>query len=194
MSRARPYRLGVRAEQQERTRRRIVEAAVELHATLGPAATSLSAVARRAGVQRHTLYAHFPDEATLFIACSSHWRDLHPFPDPAAWSTIADPTRRLRRALGDVYAWYAGVEDAFALFVRDGHLYPAVREARQASLAEVTAGLARGFPRRKAVRATIGHSLAFETWRSLCRTQGLSETSAVALMVDLVGVTATRRG
>ena len=119
MTKTRPYRLGRRAEQQAQTRQRIIDAAVELHSTVGPAATSISAVADSAGGQRHTVYAHFPDEASLFTACTTHWSSLHPFPDPAGWTEIADPQRRLRVALGEIYAWYDEVEDAFATFVRD---------------------------------------------------------------------------
>src|SRR5438876_5193774 len=112
MASTRPYRLGRRAERQAQTRQRIVEAAVDLHTTVGPAATSISAIADRAGVQRHTVYAHFADETALFHACSSHWIGNNPFPDGAEWLEIVDPGERLRRALGDVYAWYERVESS----------------------------------------------------------------------------------
>src|SRR2546427_8941763 len=98
MTGTRPYRLGRRADRQARTRQRIVEAAVDLHTTIGPAATSLSAMAARAGVQRHTVYAHFADETALFHACSSHWIGINPFPDGAGWLEIAGPGDRLRTA------------------------------------------------------------------------------------------------
>src|SRR5712691_4567736 len=104
---ARKYELRQRAERQRETRRRITKAAVELHSTAGPSRTSISAIAERAGVQRHTVYAHFPDETALFHACSSHWIGSNPFPDGAEWLEIADPGERLQRALKDVYAWYA---------------------------------------------------------------------------------------
>jgi AcrR family transcriptional regulator len=181
----RPYRLGRRAEQQAQTRQRIVEAAVDLHATVGPATTSISAIAERAGVQRHTVYAHFPDETTLFEACSSHWIGANPFPDVSEWLEIADPGHRLRRAIGDVYAWYDRVEDALALFVRDGHAFPSWGEARRARLGELSDLLAKDLPRRKAVRAAVGHALEFETWRSLVRTQGLSNRAAAEAMARL---------
>jgi AcrR family transcriptional regulator len=186
MSQTRPYRLRRRAERQAETRARIVEAAVDLHTSVGPAATTISAIAERAGVQRHTVYAHFPDDAALFSACTGHWRTLHPFPDPAAWSKTSDPRRRLRRALREVYAWYAEVEDDFALFTRDSHVFPRFWAARQAQFGELADELARGFPHRKPVRAAIGHALDFGTWRSLVRSQGLSEIAAVSLMVRLV--------
>ena len=146
----RPYRMKARAERQAETRRRIVEAAVELHTTLGPAGTSISAIADRAGVQRHTVYAHFPDDEALFAACSSHWRELHPFPDPEGWESIADPRRRLRRALRELYAWYEAVEPDWALIRRDEHLYPSFGLAWESRMA-----LDRGVPRR-AVRPAEG--------------------------------------
>jgi AcrR family transcriptional regulator len=186
MTGTRQYRLGRRAEHQAQTRQRIVEAAVDLHATVGPATTSISAIAERAGVQRHTVYAHFPDETLLFEACSAHWIGMNPFPDVSEWLEIADPGQRLQRALGDVYAWYDRVEDALALFVHDAHVFPSWGEARRARLGELADLLAKDFPRRKAVRAAVGHALEFETWRSLVRTQGLSIRSAADAMARLV--------
>src|SRR4051794_10665805 len=102
----RGYTLKRRAEQQAETRLRIVEAAVELHGELGPALTTLSMVAERAGVQRHTLYAHFPDERSLFMACSGLALERNPLPDPSGWRTIADRNTRLRTGLAAIYAWY----------------------------------------------------------------------------------------
>jgi AcrR family transcriptional regulator len=186
MSAARPYRLRRRAERQAETRDRIVQAAVDLHTTVGLAATSISAVAQRAGVQRHTVYAHFPDDASLFTACSAHWRELHPFPDPTGWAQVSDPLQRLRRALSEIYAWYEEVEDDFALFVRDSHVYPPFWTARRTRLEQITEGLVRGLSRRKAARAAIGHALEFETWQSLVRSEGLSSRAAIELMVRLV--------
>ena len=103
-TRKRAYRKRRRAEQEEETRLRITEAAVDLHGSVGPARTTVSAIAERAGVQRATVYRHFPDEEALFAACSSHWAALNPPPDPAAWAEIADPDERLRRALSELYS------------------------------------------------------------------------------------------
>ena len=185
---ARKYELKRRAERQAETRRRIVEAAVDLHTTVGPAKTSIAAVAERAGVQRHTVYAHFPDLRSLFAACSRHWGELHPFPAADAWVAIADPRRRLTTALGEVYAWYEGVESQLALLTRDAALVPAQREAAERSAARLASAadvLADGLGRSPETRAAIGHALEFETWRSLCRQQGLSREAAVDLMVRL---------
>lgn len=180
----RKYELRRRAERQAETRDRIVRAAVQLHSSVGPGATSIAAVAREAGVQRHTVYAHFPDEGTLFRACSAHWREEHPFPDVTA--------RSLGDALEAVYRWYAGVEGAFALFLRDSALYPDVWAERDRQLAALADQLAAPYGRSSAVRAAAGHAVAFETWRSLVRREGLSNRQAAAVMVALVeGVAAT---
>src|SRR3954454_19384323 len=91
----RKYELKERARRQDETRRRITEATVELHRTVGAARTTISAIAEKAGVERLTVYRHFPDEGSLFDACSAHWIEANPLPDPAAWAAIADPDERL---------------------------------------------------------------------------------------------------
>lgn len=181
----RPYRMKHRAEQQAATRRRIVEAAVELHTTRGPAKTSVSAVAARAGVQRHTVYAHFPDADSLFRACTLHWREAHPF--PAEIPELDDPLERLRLALRAVYDWYESVEEAFALFVRDSEVFPTFWQERLAALDSFAARLASPLGRSRTVKARVAHAIEFETWRSL-RRHGLSQAQAVAAMVELVGL------
>jgi AcrR family transcriptional regulator len=183
----RKYELKERARRQEHTRQRIVEAAVELHTTVGPARTTISAIAERAGVERHTVYAHFPDESTLFGACSAHWAAAHPGPDPEGIVAVADPVRRLRRGLGERYAWFESVETALTLFARDAAAIPEdVRGETAARLAAVPDAVAQAWPRRKDVRAAIGHAFEFETWRSLVRRQGLSRAQAVDAMTRLV--------
>jgi AcrR family transcriptional regulator len=156
-------------------------------------------VAERAGVQRATLYRHFPDEEALFDACSSHWAAEHPLPDLAAWSAIADPEERLRVALGELYAWYGGGEEMLERTTRDAAMVPAMRSAveRMGSwYAEAIATVLRGRPergtRRRRVEAAIGHAVSFFTWRSLVRDQGLSDSNAVELMLGLVKLAADR--
>ncbi|MGH2953522.1 MAG: TetR/AcrR family transcriptional regulator [Solirubrobacterales bacterium] len=192
-SAARPYRKRLRAEQEEETRLRITEAAVDLHGSVGPARTTISAVAERAGVQRATVYRHFPDEEDLFAACSAHWASLNPPPNPGAWAELDDPDERLRRALTELYPWYASVEQMLANTSRDLPLVPAMRRAAEefGRWYEVAGeALIRGRPergaRRRRAKAAIGHALAFETWRSLVREQGLSDRDAVELMSGLV--------
>jgi AcrR family transcriptional regulator len=186
----RRYELKERARRQGETRQRIVEATVELHTTVGPARTTISAIAERAGVERHTVYAHFPDERALFRACSTHWRDEHPRPDAQRWLELDVPEQGLRGVLSDLYAWYEDVEPDLEVLLRDVSVVPAQREIMAETgeaTSELADALARGWPRRKTVRAAIGHALEFETWRSLVRRQGLSRKQAVDAMVRLVG-------
>jgi AcrR family transcriptional regulator len=183
----RKYELKERARRQAETRQRIIEAAVGLHTSVGPARTTVSGIAERAGVERHTVYAHFPDEPALFQACSEHWTARHPLPDIATLAEIENPARRLRRALGEMYAWYESVEAELALFVRDASVVPPEITGRRLShLATLADAVSLGWPRRKSVRAAIGHALEFETWRSLVRRQSLSRTQAVDAMTRLV--------
>ncbi|HEV2062413.1 MAG TPA: TetR family transcriptional regulator [Solirubrobacteraceae bacterium] len=120
----RQYRMKRRAELEAQTRQRITESAVALHGTLGPARTSISAIAEHAGVRRSTVYRHFPDERALFAACSAHWSAANPLPDLAAWESVADPDARLSDALEELYGFYRRNEDMLANLVRDE---PAVR-------------------------------------------------------------------
>jgi AcrR family transcriptional regulator len=185
----RRYELKHRAEQQAETRSRIVAATVGLHTSVGPARTTISEIAERAGVQRNTVYAHFPDQQSLLAACSAHWASIHPLPDESRWSAIADPDERLRAALHDVYEWYDGVEDDIAIFDRDSQVHDATAEAvarRHERFRSLSESLASGWPRRKAVRAAIGHALEFETWRSLVRRQGLTRAQAVDAVLSFV--------
>jgi AcrR family transcriptional regulator len=195
----RPYRMKRRAELEARTRLRITESAVALHGTVGPARTSISAIAEHAGVRRSTVYRHFPDEAALFAACSSHWRAANPAPDPARWEAIDEPDLRLRTALEELYAHYRRTERMLDNLVRDERTVPTVREtfgAFRAYLAAAVEVLMRGRRLRGAagerVRAAIGHALAFAAWQSLTREQGLDDAHAVDLMCRLVAAAATR--
>ena len=197
----RRYRKRLRAEQELRTRQAITEAAMKLHGTVGPARTTVSGVADEAGVQRATVYRHFPDEASLFQACSSHYASLHPPPDPSAWNEIQEPGRRLRRGLTDVYGWWEQTEDMMALVMRDAPLVEAMTapvEAGRVYLGEVRKALLRGRPEqgraRKRASAAIGHALAFSTWQSLVREQGLTIPAAVDLMAGMVETQAGRAG
>lgn len=196
----RRYRKRLRAEHEHRTRQAITEAAMRLHGTVGPARTTVSAVADEAGVQRATVYRHFPDEASLFQACSSHYASLHPPPDPSAWAAIRDPGERLRRALSDLYDWWEETEDMMSLVLRDAPLVEgmsAAVEAGRAYLDEVRRILLRGRPERGKARqrkaAAIGHALDFWTWRSLVRDQGLTIPEAVELMAGMVNGRANGR-
>jgi AcrR family transcriptional regulator len=195
----RSYRKRRRAEHEAETRRRITESAVELHGTLGPSRTSISAIAERAGVRRSTVYRHFPDEASLFAACSSHWAADNPVPDLGRWAGIADPDERLRVALGELYPYYRRTEPMMANLFRDEARLPTVRQFFShyhsyipAARDVLVAGRgARGRARQRTL-AAIGHALGFGTWRSLAREQGLDDAQAAELMCRLV-TTAGRR-
>jgi len=189
----RPYRMKRRAELEEQTRRRITESAIALHEELGPAQTSVSAIADRAGVRRSTVYRHFPNEETLFAACSSHWRKANPPPDARSWASVADPAERTRAALRALYAFYGSTEAMYVSLLRDEALVPAVQRRLgdfHGYLAAIQDALAagRGLRGHRAtyVRAAIGHALAFPTWRSLTREQRLGDDDAVELMCRLV--------
>jgi AcrR family transcriptional regulator len=189
----RKYELKKRAADMAETRRRITEAAVELHGTVGPARTTVSAIARRAGVQRHTVYRYFPTETDLFAACSAHFRDENPWPDAEAWSVISDPGGRLEQALGELYAYYERTAPMYNNILRDAELVDAVGRAlepRDAFLARCVAILASGRPERGRRRAVVGaalaHVIAFETWRSLAVTGGLPRPEVVRLSAALV--------
>jgi AcrR family transcriptional regulator len=190
----RKYRKRRRAELEAQTRQRITEAAVRLHGSIGPARTTIKAVADEAGVQRATVYRHFPDEAALFEACSAHWASLNPPPDPATWELIADPDERLRAALTEMYEWYAWAEPMLTNTTRDAPLVSAMArpvERMRERLDAMRAALMRGRPerrrKRERVTAAIGHALGFATWRSLAREQGLADADAVELMTRLIG-------
>jgi len=186
----RSYELKQRAEAQAETRQRIVEATAALHEEVGPARTTVAEIARRAGVQRLTVYNHFPEDADLFSACSSHWSSLHPPPDPSPWTQIADPDARLRRALLDTYAWFEHNEAMLANVNRDTEVLPAlayvVAAGRGAYDKAVRDILLAGRGRRRAkVAAAIALALDFHTWRRLVRAEGLSPAEAAGLMVRL---------
>ncbi|HVD37481.1 MAG TPA: helix-turn-helix domain-containing protein [Solirubrobacterales bacterium] len=192
-SQKRKYEKKQRAEAEAQTRLRITESAVELHGTLGPAQTTMSAVAERAGVRRSTLYRHFPDERALFGACSAHWAENNPPPDISAWSTIEDPGERLDLALAELYAFYRRTEKMLDRLLRDAPTVPVVDElmgALRAFLGEATKILMRGRGLRgnaaKRTRAAIGHALAFRTWQDLTGAQGLDDGQAADLMSRLV--------
>ena len=188
----RKYQKTRRAEQQAETRQRIVEAMVALHREVGPARTTISAVAERAGVERLTVYRHFPDERSMFEACTSHYATVVPQPDPAAWESVAKPAERLRAALLAFYNYYRRAEQMLVHATRDLPQLPAlaaVLRPRVEFLARLRDDLVEqwgssGSPRSR-LAAAIAHALRFETWRSLARAEGLEDMEAADLMVSL---------
>lgn len=182
----RRYTQGKRAESREETRQRILAAAGELHEELGPRLTSISALAERAGVQRLTVYRHFPDEQALIAACSSHWLDRHPLPDPARWAALTDPVEQARTALTALYVYYQGTQRMLAAIHRDEPLVPAVREplSQMRRLVQDIADrlvIAQSAPRQ--LRTTLRHAVQFSTWRSL-EEAGLDDGEKADLVLD----------
>jgi len=188
----RKYDMKRRAEQQAKTQQRIVEATVELHETVGMHAT-ISAIAEKAGVQRLTVYKHFPDERALFAACSGHWSAANPPPDVTRWTQVADPEERLRTALAEVYAYHRRTEPMITNVLRDAQVRPLTRELAEPYFQHwdrMRYVLATGWEAQVAdpalLLAVLAHTLDFQTWRSLVRQQGLTNVQAVELMVKLV--------
>ena len=198
---ARKYEMKRRARRQEETHERITEAAIELHQDLGPANTTISAIAERAGVQRLTVYRHFPDERALLSACSSHYRAENPVPDPDAWSQTPDPEERLRTALAETYAYHRRTEPMMSKVLRDAQEYAPVTEATESyrqhwdrAKYALVAGWGAEDQGLKTLLGALGHALNFWTWRSLAREQGLSDEEAIELMVSMVRCARSREG
>ncbi len=195
----RKYELRKRAEKQAETRRRIVRAVSDLHRTVGPAHTTVSAVAERAGVRRLTVYRHFPNEEALVAACGADWEERHPMPDPARWVPIEDPARRAKAALVDLYNYYDETADMFEKILRDAPLVPAfgpvmveLREYYDAARDVLLEPWGLEGDDLSRAAALIGMALEFNTWQSLAR-QGLDPAEAARLMATLVESTAARR-
>jgi AcrR family transcriptional regulator len=188
----RKYEKKRRAEQEAETRQRIVEAMVDLHREVGPARTTISAIAERAGVERLTVYRHFPDERSMFQACTAHYATQVPGPDPATWVGIIEPAQRMRAALLAFYDYYRRAEDVLTYAVRDVPQLPALaavlspwEEFVGGVREELLEGWEASGPARARLAAAIAHALRFETWRSLARVEALGDAAAADLMVTL---------
>lgn len=185
----RTYTLKRRAEQQAETRRRIVAAAVHLHGSVGPALTTISMVAERAGVQRHTVYAHFPDEMSLSLACSALALERDALPDAEPWRAIEGQRERLRAGLRAVYGWYERNAELAACVLRDAEYHALTKEIVEVRIE----------PQMRAYREVLGKALtskqravlrlalSFFTWRTLMRESGLKQGAAVGTMVQAIG-------
>ena len=185
---ARSYTLKRRADQQAQTRQRIVDAAIDLHGTVGPARTSLSMVAERAGVQRNTLYAHFPDERSLLLACSGTSLERDPPPDAKEWRSIADRAERLRTGLKAIYGWYGGNAQLLACVLRDAEHYAPVREISELRYGPVIGGwhevLGEGLS--KPQQALLHLALSYHSWRALVLEAGLTNEAAADSLVGAI--------
>ena len=185
-----------RAELMDETRQRIIESTVRLHGTLGPAHTTITGIARDAGVTRLTVYRHFPNDEAIFAACSAHWLAGQVLPDPVAWGRIDDPVDRLHTGLSDLYRFYRDGESMLTRVYRDRDAMPEGRRRalahRDDHLRDVLLEPFSGADRR--LRSVIGHAVSFATWRSLCVEQELTNNEAVEIMVALVTTATTGAG
>ncbi len=195
----RRYELKQRARDMAETQQRITEAAMHLHGTVGPARTTLTAVAREAGVQRQTVYRHFPTEADLLAACSGHYLAINPWPDVATWRAVDDAHQRLAVALDELYAYYERTEPMFGNVLRDVELVDALAPTLvpfQRFLDDATQTLSVGWAargrRRQLLVAALRHALDFDVWRSLTTETGITRAEAVELMTGLVGAAAAQ--
>lgn len=185
----RTYTKKRRAEQEAETRQRIIEAAVELHSSIGPARTTISMVAERAGVQRHTLYAHFPQERDLLMACSGHTAEKFPPPDAKVWQAIVDPNERLATGLSAIYGWFADNAPRLSAVLRDAEHHMLTREISTLRFGPVMKSWNEvlGAKLNTKQRALLRLALSFFTWRTLTRDAGLKQKDAVAVMVQVIG-------
>ena len=187
---ARSYQLKRRAENQAETRQRIIEATVDLHTSIGPAHTTVSAIAERAGVQRHTVYAHFPDERDLFAACSGHHMARDPLPDAQAWRALNDPEALLRHGLTEVYEWFTRNAELANSVLRDAQVHQITRETVERTMGPgmgaFVAVPAEALGASPQQRAALVLAFSFFTWGSLVRDAGLSNAQAAAMMTRLV--------
>lgn len=186
----RKYQLRKRADAMEDTRQRIIEATVALHGSVGPARTTVSAIAERAGVQRHTVYRHFPTEEALFAACTSHYWAAHPWPDVAGWERVAEPGERLVIALNELYAFYASIEPMMSNVLRDADQLEIARQALQSYLdttdsiaGRLGGAIGEGQP---LTVAAVRHAVDFRTWQSLVSHGGVATADAIKLMAAMV--------
>jgi AcrR family transcriptional regulator len=198
-SEKRPYALKARAERQQETRRRIVEATHDLHEEVGPARTTVAEIARRAGVQRVTVYAHFPEEAELFAACQGCFLERNPLPDFGRALEQDDPRARVRAVLRGLYAWYRSAEQMVVNVQRDRGALPALDElltrTNDARLAELAGALAAGFGIDRVgsarVRALLLVAMNLWTWQRLAG-DGFDDATAAELMGDAAAAVGER--
>jgi AcrR family transcriptional regulator len=182
----RKYELKVRAERQVDTRRRIVEATVRLHSTIGPARTTVTKIAAEAGVERLTVYRHFPEMHQLFQACAAHGLSVHPLPRPESWLAAGEPLPRLRLGLSETYGYYRENEQMISVILRDREAGMPGGARFEEFMTVAADSLAAGWPEPECVRPALGHAVDFQAWRSLAIRQGVDDKRAVDLMTAFV--------
>jgi AcrR family transcriptional regulator len=185
----RRYELKRRGERQDETRQRIIDATIELHQTIGPAATTVTEIAQRANVGRVTVYRHFPDEAALSRACSGHYFALHPLPDLAAWRAVQEPGARVALGLAETYRYHRATQAMLGHALADAREHPVLQpyhEHWERAVDVLAAGWNARGKRRVLLRAALALALSFDTWQTLTREHGLSDDDAVELMLKTI--------
>jgi AcrR family transcriptional regulator len=185
-TKTRPYKLQKRAESRDQTRRRIIEAAVDLHCTVGPARTTVSQIAKRAGVQRHTYYAHFPDDRSLFLACSELALEHGPLPEVARLKDLKAGRDRIRTGLELFYGWFEQNREHAASVLRDAANHALTRQMVELRIApafhEAAEIMGEGLSDRS--RVMLGLALDFHCWPRL--SEKYSAVDAAALMTEAI--------
>ncbi len=184
----RKYELKARAEAQQATRARIAAAAASLHEEVGIARTTVTEIAARAGVQRLTVYNHFPDLEALLPACTAHWLGEHPMPDLAPGLALDDPEERLHAVLASLYGWYRETAPMQRRVFGERATVPEldswITQSSDPLLAQLAGDLSAGFDRPGA-QALVPLALDFWTWQRLDR-EGLDDAAAASLMTEVV--------
>jgi len=185
----RPYQLKQRAKAQDKTRQRIVEAAIELHQSQGLAATSFADIAKRANVGKVTVYRHFPDELALVGACSGQYFDRNPLPDIESWRQADDAGERLCYGLLQTYRFHRQTEPMLGRILAEARDL-AIMEPYHAHWNRAADILAEPFmpsdEDRPILQAALALALAFETWQLLVDKHRLSDDQAVELVTRLI--------
>jgi AcrR family transcriptional regulator len=159
-----------------------------LHKSIGAAQTTISEIAKRAGVGRVTVYRHFPDDETLFAACSGHYFAQHPFPNTERWQQIPDPRDRLRAGLRESYAWHNENRQMIAMALAEARDLPVMAPYHRFwdAAAETLAAAWRIRGRRRSnLKATIAVALSFDTYRTLTREHALTDEQAIDLLIQI---------
>lgn len=127
----RQYSMEVRAAQAARTRERILDAALAGYRERGIGATSLQAVARRAGVSASTILNHFGSAEELARVVVRQLAETLKVPDDSDWAERGR-SRRIRRLVREMFAFYDRSAPWFEIFRAELNVDPALREGEAA--------------------------------------------------------------
>ena len=189
------YRMTRRAAASAETRRRIVDAAIALHAEKGVLGTTWPDIAKRADVALGTVYRHFPGLDQLVPACTSENAVRMRPPGASLLVGVTRPEERIGRFVEELFAFYGRSAPWTPRAGIDRHQLPVLdtilsrREAGLKALVEETLGPLRR--RRHALDAALALT-DFGVWRSLTRS-GLSTEAAARLITEVLVTWVNRR-